>query len=470
MPALRPVRRLPNMNDRLAADIDRANTAARVCKDAFARRGYELVDTPVLEESDLFLRKSGGELSSRLYEFNEPGGFRTSLRPELTSPVIRHAIETGATESGVRRFQYFGPVFRYAPPEHADGGKTRQFSQLGAEMIGAPSPRSDGEVIAMALEGLRAIGVKRGKIVLGHVGLLWRLLERFPLSERARLFLVSSVGSLRKGDEAAVDVLAAAANLGFLADTEMPVPENLLGAAEVEAVLARSIGPLGANAGSRTASEIVRRLARKQTFSDDPAIFNRAFGMLSDLVTISGPAQSAIDDGRELAANNGLDTECFSLLEEVAGAAIEEGVRADDISVRLGLARGIAYYTGMLFDIVLGEDSDDTLGGGGRYDGLIRALGGSIDRPALGFAYNFDAVLAEADIEPPSVSAAPVLVRADSDDAWAAAAKHAAGLREQGRAAVLDVAAEDSLTFDAGTFAEIIIVSSDGSTRTEEQQ
>ena len=447
------------MPDRSEREIRVTEEAARKCIDALSLRGYARLETPSIEESELFLRKSGGELSSRLYEFDEPGGARASLRPEFTASVVRHVIESGEISGGARRYQYFGPVFRYATPEHKDGGNSRQFNQLGAELTGAPAPRGDGEIIAMALEGMDALGVSPSLIVLGHVGLLWQALDKYQLSERARLFLVTSVGALRAGDIDAVR--AQAVKLGFLDDEESPVADKSLRRDDVEAVLAQSIGPLGANVGSRTAREIVSRLARKLTFADDPALFESALSMLAELVTIEGAAWKALADGRKLAAANGIDESGFNLLEDVLGAAADEGVADNRISVRLGQARGVAYYTGMVFDIVQDAASESTLGGGGRYDGLTRALGLDRDVPALGFAYNFDAVVSVASVTKTD-EALPALVRPANESAWKAAVAEAAQLRQQGRAAALAANGED-----LALFSEVITVSADGSTKTE---
>jgi histidyl-tRNA synthetase len=450
------------MYDRSAAELQATEDAARKCIDALSLRGYSRLETPVLEESELFLRKSGGELSSRLYDFDEPGGVRASLRPEFTAPIVRHVIESGEIGRGACRYQYFGPVFRYATPEHRDGGKTRQFNQLGAELTGAPAPRGDGEIIAMALEGLDTLGVAPAKIVLGHVGLLWQALDKFQLSERARLFLVTSTGALRAGEVDAVR--AQAVKLGFMAGEGSPVSDGSLRRQDVEATLAQSIGPLGANAGARSAREIVTRLARKLTFADDPALFESALSMLTELVAISGPAAAALGDGRKMAKANGIDGGGFTALERVLEAASDEGVAEDRISVRLGLARGVAYYSGMVFDIVQDEDSSETLGGGGRYDGLTRALGLDRDVPALGFAYNFDAVIRAAALLSETVenSELPVLVRPEGGSAWKAAAAEAAKMRRQGRAAALAANGESS-----ANFGEVVIVSADGSVRRE---
>ena len=444
------------MRDVTATQIARAEEAAAICMAVFELRGYARIDTPLIEETELFLRKSGGELSSRLYDFVEPGGFRTSLRPEFTSPVIRYAIETGEAGSKTCRYQYFGPVFRYATPEHPDGSKTRQFNQLGAELIGASAPRADGEVIAMAVEGLAALDVPAATIALGHVGLLRRLLKKFQLSERAIQFLLSSVGQISSGSGPVV--AERAEKLGFLTDGDSSLAESPGRLESVEPVLARSTAPLGANAGSRTRKEVIARLARKQTYADDPAKFRSASSMLSELVTISGDVGSALEDGRKLASESGLDENCFYLLEQVATSAEDEGVERSTIKINYGLARGVAYYTGMVFDILPATDVENTLGGGGRYDGLTRALGIDADVPALGFAYYFDAVIAAAqgDLQANASPPLPVLVRPANEDAWQAATRAAAELRQQGRAAIVGTGDE------TGEFAEEITITSDG--------
>jgi histidyl-tRNA synthetase len=461
MPTLRPVRRLPNMNDRSAAAIERAEDTARRCIEVLARRGYTRLDTPILEETELFLRKSGGELSSRLYDFTEPGGFRTSLRPEFTAPVIRHAIETGDISNGVCRFQYFGPVFRYARPETQYGKRPRQFNQLGAEATGVAAPEGDGEVIAVALEGLAALGLSDVKVALGHVGLLRQVLGKYDLSRHATQFLVTSVDSLRagKGEE----VRAAAAKLGFTG--ERAKISSSRHQETIEAVIAQSIGPLGDNAGARTREEIIKGLVRKQQQGDDPAQFESALSMLTDLVAVSGPVEAAIADGRRLARKNRLDESCFTLLSDVAEAAVTQGVAEERLEVAVGLARGVAYYTGMVFDIVQ-HGVDDSLGGGGRYDGLTRALGSDVDVPALGFAYNFDAVLEATGPAPrgAAMNDGPVLVRPESPAARRAAAQKAAELRRQGRAAVLDTGSEAA----TGRFSAVITVAADGTLGTEQ--
>ncbi|MEK9676705.1 MAG: ATP phosphoribosyltransferase regulatory subunit, partial [Chloroflexota bacterium] len=170
-PSIQPVKRLPNMQDLSEKQIRARQHVAKKLLGNLSLRGYEQVETPILEQSELYIRKSGGGLSARLYDFNEPGGFDVSLRPEITAAVLRIAIEDRAS-SKTTRLMYEGPVFRYAAPDDLEGRSTRQFNQLGAELIGPNAPEADGEVIAASLEGLRDVGIDSAYVVIGHVGII----------------------------------------------------------------------------------------------------------------------------------------------------------------------------------------------------------------------------------------------------------------------------------------------------------
>jgi len=135
-----------------------------------------------------------------------------------------------------------------------------------------------------------------------------------------------------------------------------------------------------------------------------------------------------------LLSDSGVGPELCDQLQAVIDSAITEGLDASQITVDFGLARGVAYYTGVLFDIYA-KSSESTLGGGGRYDGLTRALGYMKDVPALGFAYNFDAVVELADVD--SNSTDPIEnVPLDSD--YSAAVAKAKLLRNSGKRAAIE--------------------------------
>lgn len=417
--------------------------AAETCRRLFALRGYSRIDTPLLEDTDLFLRKSGGELASRLYSFTDPGGYAVSIRPEFTAPVIRHVLEHVGLDVLPLRFEYSGPVFRYPSPGTPAEGEPGVFMQAGAELIGGPSPRGDGEIIGMAWAGLRELGAARPGIVLGHVGLMWDLLRLFGLSDRARLFLVNGVGDLARGDQASVRNRAI--DLGLLADVAGVKGQadrsdaDRASADLVQSVLRHGLGASFTGAtGVRTTQEIVARLAQKMRASDDPKSVEAALDLLATLSVVKGPVGAATKEGRAVARAAGQDETPFDAVDGIIDAAVGEGVPEDAITVDFGLARGIAYYTGAVFELVRG-DQGASLGGGGRYDGLLRALGADRDVPALGFAYNLDAVVDAAGSAALTTNEGAVVVAPASAGAEGAARERATVLRSEAVIAIVEL-------------------------------
>lgn len=434
---LTPLGRI-NMADIGAGELAQRESLVRGLADLFARRGYEPVDTPLLEETELFIRKSGGDLSSRLYSFKEPGGYDVCLRPEFTAQVLRIAA-TSRMDDLPARIQYGGPVFRYPPDEDDERPDSGQFWQCGAEIVGPRSAAADGEIIAMAMEGLSLAEAPDPTVTVGHVGLVWDVLRPFGLSGRVNLFLVNSMGKLTGGADGVQQVRDESVGIGLLNESAARLRQGMSAngrdeaLALVSAVLGETTNSNNSfTGGSRTREEIAERLARKLTQADDPDRFDEALDLLSALVGLKGSPGDVYAAAEDVLRSAGQDASPLQGLRDVVDSALAEGVAETDLEVDLGLTRDIAYYTGMVFDVTAGGRA---VGGGGRYDGLTRALGSDVDVPSLGFAFNIDALLT---LFPKIESRRDgVFVAPNGPDAAAAAARYAAGLREDGLKAVL---------------------------------
>lgn len=133
--------------------------------------GYGEIATPVFEFTDVFHRTLGDTsdvVSKETYTFTDRGGESLTLRPEFTASVVRAFISNGLTQELPFKVFYQGPAFRYERPQK---GRLRQFHQIGAECLGAPEPLADVEMIAMAAQGLRALGLeKQVKLELNSLG------------------------------------------------------------------------------------------------------------------------------------------------------------------------------------------------------------------------------------------------------------------------------------------------------------
>ncbi len=147
------------------------NHVEAVARQVFAAYNYQEIRTPILEQTVLFARGVGEDtdiVTKEMYSFTDRDGTSLTLRPECTASVIRSYIEHRLDQSpGVKKYYYLGPMFRRERPQK---GRYRQFYQIGAECIGSDSPFVDAEVIEMAVQLFRKLGLADVKLLLNSVG------------------------------------------------------------------------------------------------------------------------------------------------------------------------------------------------------------------------------------------------------------------------------------------------------------
>ena len=135
------------------------------------KAGYQLIELPVFEDTDLFKRGVGEStdvVSKEMYTFEDRGGRSITLRPEGTAGVMRSVIEHGLDRGQLPvKVWYSGQFFRAERPQ---AGRYRQFYQVGIEAIGLDDPAIDAEVIAIADAGFKALGLKKYRLELTSLG------------------------------------------------------------------------------------------------------------------------------------------------------------------------------------------------------------------------------------------------------------------------------------------------------------
>ena len=394
------IQRLEGMRDLAEEDLLRLRSAVDSLRGLFSLYGYRPIDTPFLEETELFLRKSGGEMGARLYTFTEPGGHRVTLRPEFTSSIIRRFIRYEENQPLPARWQYAGPVFRYDPLEE---GAYRQFTQVGAELLGASEPEADAEIITMAWYGVKELGISGHRLHVGHLGAINDLLKEYGLSERAKDFLIASI-QLSAKEDGLSEVIGRGRELGLLVPEGRQEREAVVG--ELDSESARALlqsflqESASASVGQRTPEEVFDRFIRKVRGTDSPARVEEALEVLTQLAKVKGTPGESLREARSIAKSYGLKRSPFDKVEGLVQMLQDSGLDTSDMNLDFGLARGIAYYSGVVFEVLPRASSDGvSLGGGGRYDGLIRSLGGKKETAALGFAYNVERLLQISDTQ-----------------------------------------------------------------------
>lgn len=133
---------------------------------------YQEIRTPIFEHTELFLRGVGDTtdiVQKEMYTFEDRGGRSITLRPEGTAPVVRAFVEKkmfGQAQQPVKLY-YMGPMFRYERPQ---AGRFRQFVQFGIEALGSTDPAIDAEVISLAMNLYKEMGLKKLKLIINSLG------------------------------------------------------------------------------------------------------------------------------------------------------------------------------------------------------------------------------------------------------------------------------------------------------------
>lgn len=318
---------LPGFREFYPEDCAKKNYIFGVWRRAARSFGFSEFEPPVLEQLDLFTEKSGEEIKSQLFEFVDKGGRAVSLRPEMTPSLARMV---GAKAAGIRRpVKWFaiGENYRY---ERQQKGRLRAFFQYNADILGEESLDADAEVIALLIESLRGFGLTENefKLRLGDRTLWVLFLESAGVPDAKIISVLSVIDKLEKVSPEALREMTVAAldGTGLDADALVGKIKNFISLRDLDSMR---------------------------------AVFD-ADGELAERV------DARIADWRKL----------VSILESLGVGAF--------ISPDLSIVRGLAYYTGFVFEAFQTAGTGRALAGGGRYDNLVKKLGYQ-DMPAVGF-------------------------------------------------------------------------------------
>jgi len=318
---------LPGFRDVYPDDLALRNHIFATWRSIATRYGFEEYDGPPLEPLELYTQKSGPEIEGQLYTFRDRGERDVALRPEMTPTLARMVGARGQALKKPIRWFSIPQLFRY---ERQQRGRLREHFQLNMDLIGEPGPLADTELIAAAIDIVRAFG-------LGPQAVQARVSDRRVL--RALL-----IGKGVREEQLAVAYAAI--------DKSERDPRD---------VLAARLQAAGLGAG------------------ETAAVF--AVAALKGIEAVDA-ALAEVPGGGEVGEPL---RECHRALTAIG---LGEFVRVD-----LTIVRGLAYYTGIVFELFDAGQGLRAICGGGRYDGLLKALGG-VDLPALGFGMG-DVVLGE---------------------------------------------------------------------------
>jgi ATP phosphoribosyltransferase regulatory subunit len=346
---------------------------------------------PLLQPAAIYLELSGDDIRRRAFLIEDHAQGELCLRPDLTVPAVRAAL---AMEKLPPLVAYEGLVFRR---QHAGSTRETEFLQIGAEWLGHGDmdAAAEAEIIAAAIEACRAAGAEP-VLRLGDRGIVHGFVAALGLSTpwaqriARALSHVGGISALRQEKPAGLEDEGAG-----LAEALAHAPEDHAEAALEDVLNLARITRIG----DRPAREIVQRLRQREELAAAPAPSPAQFDLLEALMRVDGQIDAAggLAAASALAKSPALKNPSAAQAVIAAAAARFEKLRAltkppQNVAFAPALGRAVAYYDGFVFELEapsLGERA--SLGGGGRYDGLARALAapgrdGGADLRAAGFA------------------------------------------------------------------------------------
>ncbi len=175
-----PGRPLPHgIIDRFWQEATALREVEMLLRELYRTWGYAEYVPPTFEYAENLSTGAGAPLQEQMYRFFDRDGKVLALRPDMTIPTARLVGSKLFDQPFPQRFCYVGPVFRYLEPV---AGMPREFYQAGVELIGAGGADADGEILALAVESLRRLGLRDFRIVLGQMAFFHGLLQALDLS------------------------------------------------------------------------------------------------------------------------------------------------------------------------------------------------------------------------------------------------------------------------------------------------
>lgn len=321
---------LPGFRDFYPEDCQVRNYIFAQWRAVCRRHNFVEYDAPILQPTELFTGKSGPEIVSQLFNFTDKGGREVTLRPEMTPYVCQMIAAKAASLKRPLRWFSLPECFRYERPQK---GRLRSFYQLNADIFDEAGTNAEAEMLSLVVDIFRGFGLTQ---------------EHFAIRLSDRTLWLELLGAMGLSLEKAYGVLQ------IVDKWERETPEEIK-------------NKFLTLCGDR-ATEIYESVSQMMQI--------KSLDRLEKFVNEKINAGKKLENPEKLAARL---NDWKALMADLKAMGI-----ADYIQVDLGIVRGLAYYTGFVFEVFQKTGEGRALAGGGRYDDLIEKIGGP-KMPAFGF-------------------------------------------------------------------------------------
>ncbi len=314
---------LPGFRDFPPEACSRRNHLFRVFRTVARAFDFKEYDAPVLEPLELYVEKSGEEIVGQLFHFEDKGERKVALRPELTPSLARMVASCANSLAKPIKWFNVGEHFRYERPQK---GRGRSFYQFNADLLGEPGILADAELIALLVAILETLGLHS---------------DLFSVRLSDRTTWVHFLDSMGVTEEQRPGVLDA------IDKSERRKPE------QTQEALEKAVPGKG--------GELWARICEIKS--------------IDSIESLTAQLEQCGENGEARAE------EWRGLIAHLEAHGVMPAIQID-----LSIVRGLAYYTGFVYEVFEKTGEGRALAGGGRYDHLVKKLSGNVDMPAAGFA------------------------------------------------------------------------------------
>ena len=300
------IQRLPGFRDFFPEDCAVRNYIFSKWREVSAIYGFHEYDGPILEPTELYKKKSGEEILTQLFHFEDRGERSVAMRPELTPTLARMAVARQRDYKKPLRWFGIGQFFRYEKPQK---GRTREFYQLNSDILGEESKEADAEIISFAIDIMLSLGFTKEDFII-------RLSDR-----QAWLDFINSIN------------LSESLHSNFL--------------------------------------QIIDKLDRQSQNKTE-----------EELAKLNISLESVTNFINSTKSNSHFS----SIIDNLNARGLSEYVKID-----LNVVRGLAYYTGTVFEVFDTKKNMRAVAGGGRYDNLTEIFGLN-DTSGIGISFGLDRI------------------------------------------------------------------------------
>ncbi len=378
----------------LEAQRARAATILQV----FDGAGFEMVAPPVIQPAALLVDLVGEEMREQTFGVADRTGQELCLRTDLTVPICRLYLERHPDARQIAKYSSSGMVFRQPAGAGTHDLDAGELHQVGLEVFNSRDPaRAEVEVLDLVLSALRRSDLRAVRLRIGDVAVFHDLIDAIDMPNRWRERLkhhfrrpkafMSYLRRLTSRRPAAMpDELRRLLDPADPLKSEQRIAQHL----ESKGILAL---------GSRSVAEITVQLLEQLADERDPPLELSAASIIDTYLNIEAPPAEALERIAELGSRQPkLDlSKSLTAFEQRLALFAEARIDTTDMTFSADFGRDFEYYTGFVFEVTPpGAGEIRAIAGGGRYDGLMQAVGAGVRVPAAGAAIYTDRLLAAA--------------------------------------------------------------------------